>query len=241
MALVPETFLELCQDLVKESPISGDFTTVSATGTGTDFERVVNWVATATLEIETAYLNWNFLSETFNTFDTIIDITDYPVPADWNWWDHSAFAVPADEQPLDFIDWNRQKHDLELVQSGDPLEFTILPDGTVRLKTKPTTIDTIRAPYWKQATVLANNADEPLIPKRYRKVITYRALKLYAEYESNDEINEKAKNGLAFWLPSLQSKELPANQGFQRVNTGTDIQVTSPEVDNLSLLDNFFT
>ncbi len=235
---LPETFLELCQDLVVETPITGSFSTVE--GQTGEFARVVRWVAVACLEIETSYLNWNFLSVPENDLTTIAAVSDYPVPADWNWWDHAGFGLIADEEPLEFIDWNRRKRDFQALISGDPFEFTILPDGTLRFFDTPSTIQIVRAPYWKQPTSLINNADEPLIPKRYRKVVVYRAMKLYAEYESNDEIDAKAVQGLGFWLPSLSAKELPANQGIQRVNTGTEIQVTSPNQTALQTLDLFF-
>lgn len=234
MALLPETFLELCQDLVKESPISGTFSTV--VGVTNEQERVVNWVATACLEIEAAYLNWNFLSAHAFTFNTIAGIADYPVPADWNWWDSRAFNIPADEQNLDFNPWHIQKLDPTALQAGDPHRFTELPNGTLRLYDTPTSIVTILAPYYKKPTKLADNNDTPLVPARYRKVIIYRALKLYAEYESNDEIDQKAKNGLAYWIPRLQAKELPANQGIQSLNTGMEIAATAASRTSDSLV-----
>lgn len=221
MAALPETLLELCQDVVKESPISGDFTTVdSVTG---EFERVVGWVVTACTEIEAAYLNWNFLSNYSYTFSTTANIRDYPVPSDWNWWDEKAFGIPATEEPLEYLDWQEKRLDMSAAITGDIHSFTILPNGTIRLFDTSASVVTILAPYWKKPSKLAQNADTPLIPARYRKVITYRALKLYAEYESNDEIDQKAENGLAFWVPRLVAKELPANKGMQSLNTGLDI------------------
>jgi len=224
MALLPESFLELCQDLVKESPISGTFTTVS--GVTNEFERVVNWVAASCVEIEAAFLNWNFLSAFAYTFATVSSVSDYPVPADWNWWDQQAFNIPADEQMLEFTPWHEQKLDPTALQAGDPYRFTELPNGTIRLYDTPSSVVTILAPYWKKPSKLVNNTDTPLIPAIYRKIITYRALKLYAEYASNDEIDQKARDGLALWFPRLMAKELPANQGIQSLNTGMNIQAT---------------
>ena len=74
---MPDTYLELCQQLIEDAGISGTMSTVvNQTG---EFKRVTNWIKRATTEIEQKFFNWNFLHR-FYSFPTVASQQDYPAP-----------------------------------------------------------------------------------------------------------------------------------------------------------------
>ena len=219
------TFIELCQQLIDDAGISGEIVSVVAQ-TG-EFRRVVNWILRATTEIEGSYFNWNFLHE-FHSLSTVVDQQDYPAPTNLNLWDNAAFKLTDDEQPLNFEDWNRRKHDATLPVSGDPYLVTVLPSKALRVYDTPSAIVTIGAQYWRMSTVLEANGDEPGIPVNFRNIIVAKALVYYADYESADESRQL---GLEMYMPlweQLKASELPGFQASSALNTGVRIQVQVP-------------
>lgn len=219
------TYLDLCQQLVEDAGISGNFTSV--VGQTGEFKRVVNWVARATTEVEGLWFNWDFL-HIFHTFSTVASVSDYPPPGDHNLWDESTAKITAREQRLDPVPWAQKKGDPTLPFSGDPFEFTVLPSKAIRLYNTPTSILAIAIEYWKRPTVLAANLDIPAIPVQFRDIIVYKALQFYANYESADEVKVQAVENYQSRLQQLQSHALPAHQASGSINTGTNIQVLAP-------------
>ena len=205
-----KTYLNLCQRLIEEAGISGTIASVdNQTG---EFKRVVEWVQRACFEIEGTWTNWNFL-HTFSTIDAIVGVSDYPAPADHNVWDITTAIIKDQSQHVDFIQWIHQKLDPTELVSGDIYKFTVLPDQSVRVYDTPTTATTINIEYWKVATQLESNTDEPAIPLQYRDIIVWKALQYYAYYESADEVKTQAETSFgARWL-QLESRELPGYQG----------------------------
>jgi len=227
------TYLDLCQQLVIDAGISGEFTTVA--GNTGEFNRVTKWVENATREIEGLWFNWNFLHN-FQTFDTVVSQSDYtPAQAnasDLNLWDKETFAIDADESSLDFVNWNDKKKDPTALVDGDPYKFSELPSKTLRLFDTPTSVITISFEYWQKATELALDDDEPAIPEQFRYIIIAKALMYYAEYESADDADYAGIRRYAPLKLQLEASELPAHQNSSSVNTGAAIQVQSPGYDD---------
>ncbi len=219
------TFLEMCQQLMRDAGISGTITNTE--GNAGERQRVVDWVARATTEIEGMWFNWNFL-HSFYSLATIEGVSDYPPPPDLNMWDRETFSIVEREQQLGFIDWNEKRTDATDPVEGDPYMVTILPTQALRFYDTPTSILTIATQYYKTATVLIENADEPLIPLQFRDIVVYKALQYYANYESADESKLAGIEQIEPRLRQLQSRELPANQNSGSINTGTMIQVVAP-------------
>jgi hypothetical protein len=220
--MATRTFLQLCQRLITKAGITGTMTnTENQVG---EFKRVVDWVAEATEEIEGMWFNWNFLHQ-FHTFPTIAGVKDYPPPPNLNLWDRDTFSIQEYESPLDYVEWTRQKIDPTAPVLGDPYKVTALPSKALRLYDTPSLIVTIRAQYWASPTVLVKSGDEPAIPESFRRVIIYKALQYYADYESADETLQLSKAMFAPAMQQLESSELPANQASGSINTGTHVQV----------------
>lgn len=223
--MATKTFLDICQQVVSDSGATGPITsTVSQPG---ELGRIVGWVARAVTEIEGRWFNWNFLHE-FQTITLIVGVRDYPPASNLNFWDNSTFSILDFEQRLDFIDWNRAKTIVTTPEDGDPHTLTILPSKAVRFYDTPTQILTINAQYWRKATALVNNLDEPSIPEQFRDVIVYKALQYYANFESADESKIAGMEQFAPRMEQLMSSELPAHQASGNINTGTDVVVQVP-------------
>ena len=157
---MPTTHLDLCKQLVEDAGISGNFTTVS--GQVGEFRRVVNWIIRATTEIEGLWFDWDFL-HSFHSFNTVADVSDYPAPANHNLWDNKTAKIAAEEYPLEYTMWTRRKLDPTLPYSGDPFEFTVLPDKSIRLYATPVSIKGISIEYWRRPTELVANTDKIFI------------------------------------------------------------------------------
>ena len=219
---MPTTFLDLCVQLVEDAGISGEFTSVS-NQTG-EFQRVVNWIIRATTEVEGKWFDWDFLHN-FHSFDTIVDVSDYPAPSDHNLWDNLTAKIPAEQMELSYLMWTRKKRDPTTQISGDPYMYTVLPDKAIRLYDTPTTVKTIEIEYWSIPTVLEENSDQPSIPVQFRDVIVGTALRYYANYESADESKIQALENFDARMVQLQSREAPSWQAKDSRTTGADIVV----------------
>lgn len=218
-------YLELCQQVVEDAGISGNFeTVVNQTG---EFARVANWVNRASQAIESKWFDWDFLAITGaeNVVPTVIGVQDYPAPTLLNKWDEDAFIRVDGNQQLVYYPWVRVKNQRELNEPGDPYGFTILPNKTIRLFGIPQTVENLEFPYWLKPRVLAADLDNPQVPEQFRMVIVYKALQYYANYESAEEVKLQAEEGLAEWMRKLESHSAPGRQGGGNVNTGIDIQV----------------
>jgi hypothetical protein len=222
---MPSTFLELGQQLVEDAGISGNITSmVNQTG---EFKRVVDWVIRATTEVEGLWFNWDFLHN-FYSFNTVVGVSDYAPPSDYNLWDNATAKIVAQNLPLEFVMWTRKKLDVTAPIAGTPYLFTVLPNKSLRFYNTPTSIDQIDIEYWQKPTVLAANLDTPAIPVQFRDIIVYKALQYYANYESADEAKTQALEAYAARLAQLESYASPAQQAKESLSTGMDIQVYVP-------------
>lgn len=219
-----KTYLNLCQRLVEEAGISGTISSVN--DQSGEFKRVVEWVQRACFEIEGKWVNWNFL-HTFSTIEAIAGVSDYPAPADHNVWDTTTAIIKDQAQNVDFLQWVRQKLDPTELISGDIYKFTVLPDQAVRVYDTPTNATTISIEYWKVATQLEFNNDEPAIPEQYRDIVVWKALQYYANYESADEVKVQATESYDDRWDQLESRELPGYQGSGAKYGNVEIDVVA--------------
>lgn len=225
---MPDTYLELCQQLIRDAGISGTMTTVvSHTG---EFKRVTEWIARAVREIEQKFFNWDFLWTAYS-FNTVATQQDYTKPADHNFWDESTFSIAADEQKLDFQPYSEIKKDPSMLPAnsvaGAPYKFTVLPSKSIRLYDIPNAVVGISCNYYKVAKTLALDADTPNIPAQFRDIIVAKAMMYYAKYESADEILQEAIDTWNELWAQLCASELPDFQASSALNTGVKIDVVA--------------
>ena len=227
--MATDTYLELCQQLLLDAGISGTMTTV-ASQTG-EFNRVTKWINRACQEIEGMWFNWNFLHN-FGTFNTVASQQDYTLAnvsaSTLNLWDTTTVRRTADETHLEYIDWNIKKRDATAAVDGDPWQFTILPNKSIRLYDTPETVEAIDFEWWQRSTDLAADDDEPAVPSQFRYIIVARALIYYGNYESAEDARMMGYEQYTPLLRQLESSELPGHQSSGSINTGADIVVSVP-------------
>ncbi len=193
------TFLELCQDLRRESGISGSgpSSTVSQTG---EMLRIVEWIQSAYKYVQNLHSTWLFLQNDF-TFNTVASTQTYtPTAAGYaevgRWKDDTfqyyltSTGISA-QQDLQFVPWDEfsayyLRGSLQ-TQTGPPTVVTIRPNRSLMFWPIPDAVYTITGEYFKRAQAMSGDTSEPLIPTEFQDVIVWRALMLYGAYIGSSE------------------------------------------------------
>lgn len=187
------TFLELCKSYRAELgiPGTGPVTVVGQIG---ELARVVLDIQDADQDIKRQWQNWNFMWKAFAT-KTVIDAAWLTLlkPSDLGTWDTNSFWIEkgtANAAQLTYIDYDEWRNVQEVgeVFSGEPTEFTILPNGEVRVYPTPEQAYDLTASYWCSAGRLASDSDISIVPAEYHRIIQVRAKMIYAEREDAPEI-----------------------------------------------------
>jgi hypothetical protein len=217
-------YLQLAQRLRQEAGVSGTgpLTVVNQSG---EMRRLVDWINSAWLDIQRLHASWDWmLAET--TFLTVAGQGSYtPVQAGiasrFGRWSIASFRVartpPNDEtmlMPLSYGDF-RSVYLTGPQPQARPVVVCSLPSLSLGLGYKPDQAYTIRGEYWKSAQNLTADSDIPEMPEDYHDAIVYRALMLYARYESAAEIYEDALQNYRRLISLLEIHQLPSFDGTE--------------------------
>jgi len=233
MAVSSKTYLEICQDVVRECGISGTLTTtVSQTG---EFNRVVNWVKQAWTEIQNRHIAWLFMRSSA-TVDTTAgdgtyaatDFTDENTSlavSNFSHWLIDDLEDPpkayltstgvGDEYWLSWLEWY-QFRTIYLVNQnrttqGQPSYVSWDPTLNLRLGQLPNDIYTVTANYYRSAQKFSADTDTPTgLPAQFDDVIMYRAMEKYAGYEAAQEVMIRATSEGNRLMRQLEMNQLPA-------------------------------
>lgn len=217
-------YLQLVQRLRQEAGVSGTGPTTVINQTG-EMKRLVDWVNSAWLDIQRLHSSWNWmLAET--TFSTVAGQGDYTpaqagVSSRFGRWSATSFRVartpPNDEtmlMPLSYGDF-RSVYRTGPQPQARPVVVCALPNLSLGIGYKPEQAYTIRGEYWKSVQNLTADADIPEMPEDYHDAIWYRALMLYARYESAAEIYEDAAQNYGRLISLLEIHQLPSFDGTE--------------------------
>lgn len=198
------TFLQICQDVARESgtiPNVGDPAT--AQGQTGRLLRLVNWVQDAWLDIQREQDAWRWLEKEF-TASLIVNKRDYSAGdlniasrfADWKYSDVEGTGLftmyktsegQSTEQVLAFKEWDSFRRQFmlgqALTQPGTPMWFSINPENQVVLYPTPDVAHTLRGVYRRGPQSLSADDDAPEMPDRFHKAIQWRALVLLAIFD----------------------------------------------------------
>lgn len=227
------TRLQLCQRLAKEADISGasngtlPASTLSQTG---EMLSVVNWLDDAYEDIQNENGGkWLFLTADF-TFNTISGTNTY-TPTDagltehQNWkneseddWFTCYLTSVADEQNLIFVPWDDFKNSYGFgsnrTQTGRPQVYTIKPNKSLVFFPIPDDAYTIGGEYFKRPHRMTTNADAttgtPIFPRQFHMAIVWRAVMLYAGFESTSATYAHAQREHGRLYGQLCVDQLPA-------------------------------
>jgi hypothetical protein len=197
-------YLQLCQETASKAAVSGSIlTTVGQTG---ELLRICNWVREGYLLIQTAHDNWRFMRRNgfvpvqsgINTYTALsLGITDYGnwMPRDWRCYLTSIGL--DDEQPIFGATYDGFRtnygYSTQREQVGRPQVFTITPDESVLLWPIPDNEYHLNVQYFIEPARLVADTDEPIFARRFHFAIVYRALMLYAEWESDSNLFSSAQ------------------------------------------------
>lgn len=190
------TFLELCQQVARESgTVSGVLpsTVISQQGR---LAKIVHWTRTAWVEIQNQRADWLFLKDEFEGATTAgtARYTGASFDLDrWAAWDRTEDTLtayresdgPAEEGPLLFLPWNlyRRMYGRGVQQQNKPVHFSISNRGELCLGPIPDDSYVIRGLYRKSPQILEANEDVPDMPARFHDLIAWYALLLLAEHD----------------------------------------------------------
>ncbi len=191
------TFLELVQDLARQSgTLAGGTTIASVSGVTGRAEKLVNWIASAWTDIQNQR-DWNWMRGEF-TSALAVGTKRYTAAGSFSltrfrkWVDETPDWQPltiydddigvSDEAPLSQIPYTlwRTKYDRGTQENSRPVEYAFSPSGELCVGPVPDDDYVVRGEYWKSAQTLSANADTPEMPTDYHKIIVYRAMALMA-------------------------------------------------------------
>jgi hypothetical protein len=225
------TFLELVQDLHRESGAGGAAPT-SVIGQTGEANRLVGWIREGDTYIQNLWLNWKFLWNQV-TLMTATGIDSLSPPSDLLFWDYKTFKLNdpsianADDQPLNFVEHDSIKWLIRDTQLAEPSTIILMPDNSIEFEPVPDKTYDIKADYFREPTLLAANSDVSAIPGAYHPAILGRALILYSNFENAPEIRTQGQEIYGDFLPRLENNQLP-NQRYSRYqSTGSFFDVNA--------------
>lgn len=217
-------FLQLCKRLVQESPITGNGP-ASVEGQTGEMLRVVDWINTAYIDIQSLHNTWRFLQEEFS-FSTVIGQQTYS-PSEvgldnletWNVKNNDVrvYDNVADERYLVYYSWETFRpvylYGSNRTQSEKPTIVSVKPNNDLILWGIPDKIYTIDGEYQLKPSYLIGNADTPLFPASYHMCIVWSALMMYCAYESIPDLYAQAESKYRKVVRKLEMEQLP-NMGY---------------------------
>jgi len=199
------TFLQLCQDVCRES---GTFTGTqpsSVTSQAGRLLKVVNWTANAWVKIQNLHAAWNWMRREFTTTDTVtIAETARYTPSAWSITDLAEWIKDkgvmtiylsslgvSDEGELEYIPWAdfRYLYTIGTQTSSRPVHWSVSPDDNeFCLGPTPDAVYVVNGEYRQTAQVLAVNGDTPNLPARFHQIIVWKGVLLLGEHDEADRL-----------------------------------------------------
>lgn len=224
---VMATFLELCQDVGRES---GTVDVRSFTATANQQGRlldIVNWVRDAWVKIQNEHDTWLWMRKEFT--GSIVAGTARYTGASFNLTDFENWVLDdenttlyldsegvADENKLDYLPWVTWRKIYGRGQQFDnrPVAFTISPQNEFVLGPTPDAACTVNGEYMKTVQTLSADGDIPECPTRFHDIIRHRALMLLAEYDEAATTYAAALSNYKDMMSKLERDQLPTIDFF---------------------------
>ena len=221
------TYLELCQDLVREVGISGTGPS-AVTGQIGELRRVVMWIADAYTEIQQR-TDWRWLRRSFTlqtvedqetyAFSEVTDVDAIAVISRFGKWRFEDYDDPpkiyltssgvAGQTWMIATSWEsyKQIYGIGVQNSGQPLYITANPQDKMVIGPAPNGIYTLTGEFYRSAQILAADGDIPEMPTQFHKLIVYRAMEKYGIYEAAQEVVVRASKEGRRMLRQLENNQ----------------------------------
>lgn len=189
------TYLELAQELARESGSFDPALLTSVTGLTGRPAKVVNWVNKAYLNIQNSRRDWGWLISPWE--DDLIPGSAVYTPQSFNltrfstWMTDRDWFLPvtlydpvtgvADEGPLREVSHELWK---TMYDRGDqsnfmrPVDYAISPRNEIVFGPAPDKAYVVRGQYLKGPQILVNSTDVPEMPSRFHDMIVWEAQRL---------------------------------------------------------------
>jgi len=208
------TFLDLCKATRRECGIQGEGLPVSVvTQTGL-IGRIVEWVRDADMHVQSAHPDWNFLWRIF-TADTTEGSADITKPDDYGMWDRTAFAVDrgtVNGRGLTLFEHEDWRKNNSIKQNSSPTSICILPNGNLKFMNPVNGTYEVYGEYWRSPLYLTDNAQVPLYPERFHRIIIAKAKMWFFEDIESTTQYQQAELEFKEVMSRLESFALPVQQ-----------------------------
>lgn len=184
----------------------------AVTGQTGEMKRVVDWVASAWVEIQAERPDWLFMKSPFSVSlsvgapSVIVSSTLASVQKDTVIATDGATRWPLSYlEPSDFAYIERRDGQ----KSGRIQYFTMDADGTLR--TMPVTNEavTVMGDYYRTPQQLAANTDVPLFPERYHMLIVYLSMTYAGAWEEASNIYQDGMTKFGRLMNDMTMEQLP--------------------------------
>ena len=213
------TFLELVVSLRRECSVAGAGP-VTINDPRAEYQRLIKWINEANKEIQGKYINWRFLwnQDSFITeADQQLYLPGEHLPQRVNVYRRGFFRIDGDHPRIvDYFDLESPFYTEKVY--GQPTSLIIMPDNAITVWPIPDNGYSVSFEYYMQPQQLDEGDDIPLIPEPWHKLIIYRAMMMYGDYENAPEIKQAGMEGLASIMPQLEANQLPGQHDSAMVN-----------------------
>lgn len=222
------TFLQLCQRLILECGISGESNFTTVVGNSGEFERVVTWVNAASLDIQSAHQDWDWMRQSAS-FATVAGQATYELGsgagtvgvtvAAFNMWARDTarnYVTSVGTNSEIFMDhigydaWrNTYMYGALRTTTTRPVQFAISPTKALCMGPPPVVGYTITCDYYTAPVDLALDVDVPLLPTQWQMAIIYRAMMFYGAFEAAPEVYNRGETEFQKVMNRLDHDRLP--------------------------------
>lgn len=220
------TYLELVQDLARESGSMDPSNITTVTGLTGRSAKMANWVKQAWTNIQNSRRDWGWMVCEFT--DTLIPGTAVYTANSFNLTRFSRWAVDrhwymplslrddsiglSDEHEIPQISYEEWR---SLYGRGDqtdqhrPTVWAISPKNELVFGAYPDDDYTVRGQYVKGPQILAANADIPEMPERFHQLIMWEALRLLMLHDGAFNEASFPTQEMAILRQELEFDQLP--------------------------------
>lgn len=214
-------FLQLVQRTRSECGVSGS-QPISVANQVAEIARLVAWVNTAWVDIQSERQDWDFLRSPV-TFQTVLakptytpiecGITDFGMWARDSFRNYETAAGTNSEVFMEYIDYElwRNTYQFSTLRASysRPLQITITPNKSLGLGQVPLAGYTVVGEYFRQPTELVLDTDIPSIPTQFHMAIVYKAMMHYGAYEAASEVYQRGEVEYKKIMKRLLSSQMP--------------------------------
>ena len=219
-------WLQLAQEVKRESGLTGGGPSALATATGDDL-RIFNWVAWAWRDIDLMHEAWLWRrGAALATTSASMTLPGAAIPPgfarpDFGSWiqssdvySPSAYRVTDGkiaERNLTFLEYDTfRRNFIQGTHTAAGLQYwTIAPSGDLMVGPTPDAAHVVRADYIKDHVALSADTSTPAMPARFHPLITWYALREYGGFDAASEVWQRADRNYGSGYSALAQAQLP--------------------------------